>query len=421
MKKIIDFENNLRLVYDKMPSIRSLSIGVFVNTGSINEDDDQKGISHFIEHMVFKGTKTRSAFQIAEEMEANGVNINAYTSKLITAYYTVSTDEHSEKCFDILSDILFNSTMTNENLDKERNVIIEEINMCEDDPEDLCFELLSLAQYGENNISSPILGYVDSVKGFNKEDCDRYMRDYYTSDNIIISVAGSFDEEKIVELVKKYFVKNFVNTKSIKAKEKVVKAKGKFLKKIKPIEQANVGIAFSSFPYGDSKHAAQTLITSLLGGGMSSRLFQKVREDLGIVYTIYTAVMQYRKNAHLCIFFATNPSTVELAATEIKKELQIFIKNGITESELRKGKEQLKSNLVLGVESSAAVMRLNGRSIFLEDECFNLDKRLEDINNITLEDANQVIRDIFEEKKASIGYIGKKTNKNLLEIFNEKG
>jgi predicted Zn-dependent peptidase len=205
MNKIIKFDSGLTLAVTPMSNTRSLSIGVFVETGSINETPENNGISHLIEHMVFKGTATRNAYDIADEMESIGANINAFTSKNMTAYYTVSTDEYARQCIDILSDIYLNATFTEENLQREKGVIVEEINMTEDNGEDLCFELVSKAHFKDSPLALPILGTAETVNAINYKMIKDYMSRFYTADNTYIVMTGNISESAAVELVKEFF------------------------------------------------------------------------------------------------------------------------------------------------------------------------------------------------------------------------
>ena len=209
-----EFNNGLRLIMNKMEGLMSVSTGVFVKTGSANESEKDNGISHFIEHVMFKGTEKRTAFEISEHIDRIGGQINAYTSKEVTCYYTKSTAEHVETSIEILSDIFFNSKFDKEELEKEKGVVIEEINMCEDSPEDICLDLLAESYYGKEGFGRTILGPVKNIKKFSREDVLAYMNRYYTADNVVISVAGNIDLKETEQLVEKYFADNFKVFKS---------------------------------------------------------------------------------------------------------------------------------------------------------------------------------------------------------------
>jgi predicted Zn-dependent peptidase len=417
MSKIITFPNGLRLWLKSMKNTRSVSIGVFVGAGSMHETPENNGVAHFIEHMVFKGTTKRTAYQIVDEMEHFGIQINAFTSKNMTAFYTVAIDEYAEKCMDMLSDLYYNATFTDENIHKEKGVVLEEISMSEDDPEDLCMELLCKAHFGNDQLAMPILGNAESVKSFDRAAIKEFMQKYYTSDNTLISVVGNISPENAVELVKKYFeINGEYILPAVIAKGKA-KPQKQFLKKTKDIEQANIGISFPSYSLSDKQSSTASLITSMLGGGMSSRLFQKIREELGLVYNIYANDFQYVTDGYINIFFATNPSTAKQALLAIREIILKVIEEGFSQDELEKSKAQFKSALILAAESSAYQMRAGGKYGILTNKEFNLDKKLKDIERVTPEEISKALKYIFNLNDASISYVGKEIDGDLRQLF----
>lgn len=417
MSKIITFPNGLRLWIKSMKNTRSVSIGVFVGVGSMQENPENNGVAHFIEHMVFKGTSKRSAYQIVDEMERFGIQINAFTSKNMTAFYTVSVDEYAEKCMDMLSDLYYNATFTEENIQKEKGVVLEEISMSEDDSEDLCMELLCKAHFGNDQLAVPILGNADSVKGLDRAAIKEFMNKYYRSDNTLISVVGNISAESVIELIKKYFeINGDYNLPAIITKGKA-KPQKQYLKKTKDIEQANIGISFPSYSLSDKQSSTASLVTSMLGGGMSSRLFQKLREELGLVYNIYANDYQYVTDGFINIFFATNPSTAKQALLAIREVILKVIEEGFTADELQKSKAQFKSAVILAAESSSYLMRAGGKYGILTNKEFNLDKKLNDIEKVTPEEIAKALKYIFNLKAASISYVGKETDGDLLQLF----
>ncbi len=417
MSKIITFPNGLRLWIKPMKNTRSISIGVFVGVGSMQENVENNGVAHFIEHMVFKGTSKRSAYQIVDEMERFGIQINAFTSKNMTAFYTVSVDEYAEKCMDMLSDLYYNATFTEENIQKEKGVVLEEISMSEDDSEDLCMELLCKAHFGNDQLAVPILGNADSVNGLNRDAIKEFMDKYYRSDNTLISVVGNISAENAIELVKKFFeINGDYNLPAIITKGKA-KPQKQYLKKAKDIEQANIGISFPSYSLSDKQSSTASLITTMLGGGMSSRLFQKLREELGVVYNIYANDYQYVTDGFINIFFATNPSTAKQALLAIREVILKVIEEGFSADEMQKSKAQFKSAVILAAESSSYLMRAGGKYGILTNKEFNLDKKLNDIEKVTPEEIAKALKYIFNLKAASISYVGKETEGDLLQLF----
>ncbi len=416
MDRIYKFSNGLRLALCPMAHTRSVAIGVFVGAGAANETKEISGISHFTEHMLFKGTSKRSAFDIANEMESVGAQINAFTARHMTCYYTISTDEHTEHCMEVLSDIFFNSTLLDEEIDKERNVILEEISRDEDDPEDVCNEGLASVFYGDTSMGRPILGSRYNVNNFKSQDIKKYLENYYVPNNTILSIAGSFKVEDVIALASKYFEINFVSAGVVKDIEQSETYSAFFYKK-KATEQANVAFAFPSYSFSHHKREVVSLISNIFGGGMSSRLFQNVRERHGLAYDVYSIVSADKYNGAFSIYVGTNPKTAVKATEAIKEEIDKLRKSGISNQEFNKGIQQLKTNLVLGSESSLSLMRANGRNMIMMGEMFDVDKRLEAINSITLNDINKAIEDIFNYEKVSASYVGPEEGADVFSII----
>lgn len=419
MSKIITFPNGLRLWVKPMKTTRSLSIGVFVHAGSMNEDDQNNGIAHFIEHMVFKGTNNRTSYQIVETMERFGIQINAFTTKALTAFYTVSVDEYADKCLDMLSDLYYNATFKEEHMQKEKGVVLEEISMSEDDSEDLCMELLTKAHYGDDIMARPILGTVETVKSFTTDTIKEFREKYYRPDNTLISIVGNITIDNARALIEKYFeINGNYNLPSIVTKGKATPQKH-FLKKFKDIEQANVGISLPSYCLADKQSTTSNLIASMLGGGMSSRLFQRIREELGLVYNIYANDIQYVADGYLNIFFATNPVSVKKALLAIREVLLQLQKEGFNNDEIEKSKAQFKSAIILAAESSAYLMRAGGKYSLLMGKEYSLDKKLKEVEKVELKELNESLSYMFDIKEASISYVGKEIQGDLLKLFIE--
>lgn len=398
------FDNGLRLVVNKIEGLFSVSVGVLVKTGSVNEDEKNNGISHFIEHTVFKGTKKRSAFEISDFIDGIGAQINAYTSKETTCYYTKSTQEHLEDSIEVLSDIFFNSVFDKEELEKEKGVIIEEINMSEDTPEDLCFDLLAESYYGENGLGRTILGPIKNIKRFSKKDVEDYMDKYYTSDNVVISVAGNVDVEKAEELVEKYFSLFGKRTKSAPQVKTEINGKKSLFKK-KKLEQSHICLCFPSVKLGDDIADALNVAVTVLGGGMSSRLFQKIREEMGLSYNVYAYPSLYCNSGVTEIYAGVNTSLRDRAFSEIIKQIEIFNK-GVTEKEFSRAKEQIKSGVIMGQESTVSQMFLYGKSLLLLNEAYDFEKKIRDLNNVTIKDVNRAIKNHFDISKCAVSTVG---------------
>lgn len=407
MNQLKTFENGLKLAVVETAGLFSVACGVLVKTGSANESAEENGISHFIEHTMFKGTEKRSAFEISDFVDRTGGQINAYTSKQMTCYYTHSTKEHLEDSLEILSDMFFNSKFDKTELGKEKGVVIEEINMSEDTPEDLCLDILSESYFGQEGLGQTILGSAKNVRSFDRDAIMKYMDKYYTADNVVIAVAGNVNAAEAEELVRKYFADNFTRLKSAPQKQyKPVKPVN--LKKIKKIEQSHIGICMPAIKINDDRRDALTIANVILGGGMSSRLFQKIREDMGLCYTVYSYLSAYAETGVLEVYAGVNTASRDVALSAIAEEIRKFKRDGITEREFLRGKEQLKSSLILGQESVTGQMQLFGRYALFSDKLFDFEERLKSINAITFDDVQAVIKDFFDLEKASSATVGSK-------------
>ena len=401
------FNNGLKLVINKMEGLVSASIGVLVKTGSINEKAEENGISHFIEHVMFKGTNKRSAFEISDYIDRIGAQINAFTSKEMTCYYTKSTGEHMADSLEVLSDIFFNSKFDKEELEKEKGVVIEEINMCEDSPEDICLDLLAESYYGSEGLGKTILGSIKNIKSFNEKNVRDYISRYYTADNVVISMAGDIDVELAEKLVKDYFADKFTVFKSdSQVKTSLVKPQN--LYKSKRIEQSHIGFAMRSYVAEDKLSDAFGIANIVLGGGMSSRLFQKIREELGLCYSIYSYASQYKDNGIVEIYSGVNTSSRDLATNAIVEEVLKLKKDGITEQEFKRGKEQIKSAFIFSRESTAQQMLLYGKYLLFLNKEYDYQKRVKEIENVSISDVFSAIEGSFDILNCATATVGTK-------------
>lgn len=400
------FDNGLRLVVQNLEGMLSVSAGVLVKTGSINEDEDNNGISHFIEHNLFKGTNKRSSFEISDYIDRIGAQINAFTSKELTCYYTKSTAEHLEDCIEVLSDIFFNSVFDKQEMEKEKGVIIEEINMSEDTPEDICLDVLAESYYGKTGLGRTILGTSKNIRKFNKEYIKDYMSKYYTADNVVIAIAGNIKPNEAEKLAEKYFASLFTNLKSVPQFNQTTHSVNN-LYKFKKIEQAHLGLCMSGLKYGDKNTDALSIANTIFGGGMSSRLFQKIREELGLAYSVYSYASQYKNSGVVEIYAGVNSDKKDLAYEAIINEIKKFRKEGITEQEFIRGKEQLKSAFIFSRESTASQMLLYGKYLIFMDKEYDIDEKLKNLENVTIKDVQNIIEQIYQVDGISTSLVGK--------------
>lgn len=397
-------DNGLRLVVNQMSGLMSVTMGILVHTGASVESDKEDGISHFIEHMMFKGTQKRTAFKISDEMDRIGAQMNAFTGKDLTCYYAKSTTGHAEEAFEILADLFLNSTFPEDEMSREKGVIIEEINMNEDTPDDLCLDMLSRAYYGERGYGRNILGPRKNVEGFTRDDIKSYMQRRYCSDNIVISMAGNIDINIAEAMVEKYFAgiqKCCCSKTDVK-----VELQAKSLYKTKDIEQVHIGIAFPSVKRYDKLFDATQIMNAILGGSMSSRLFQTVREELGLAYTVYSYISTYCETGTLAVYAGVNAEKYKQSAEAIYSCVNDLRKKNISEEEFLRGKEQLISSQIFAQESTSSQMLLFGKELLYRGRVYNFEDRVNKISSVTLKDVLDAIDVNFDDKFKAVSLVG---------------
>jgi predicted Zn-dependent peptidase len=413
MFKKTTLDNGLRIVSEKIPYVRSVSIGVWIGTGSRNENKINNGISHFIEHMLFKGTEKRSAKEIAESIDNIGGQLNAFTGKECTCYYTKTLDTHIEIAVEVLSDMLFNSVFAKKDIDIERKVILEEIGMYEDSPEELVHDILSETVWNGNSLGYPILGTQESLGNMDQETIGEYLKQNYTPYNSVISVAGNFDDDKLVDIIKKYFGKWDLKKSEGRDFEKAEFISDSKIKE-KETEQVHICMGFNGIEHGNDKLYTLLAVNNIFGGGMSSRLFQKIREEKGLVYSIYSYPSSYRNAGLFTIYAGMKPEHMPKVSGMIIDEINKLLKNGISKDDLEKSKEQLKGNFILGLESTSSRMNSIGKSELMLERIFSPEEVLEKIDEITMKSVDEIISKIFRLDKMSFTAVG--NIKNEIDI-----
>lgn len=384
----------MRIVLENIPTVRSVAIGVWIGTGSRSEHPEINGVSHFLEHMFFKGTKTRSARDIAESFDQIGGQVNAFTSKEYTCYYAKVLDEHSNQALDVLADMFFNSAFDEEELAREKNVVYEEIKMYEDTPDDIVHDLLGKAVYGDHPLGYPILGTEETLKTFNGDSLRSYMEKMYIPENVVISVAGNVDDSFIKE-VEKYFG---TYTSSYDAHQYVQPAfHTSHIARKKDTEQAHLCLGFEGLPIGGKDVYSLIVLNNVLGGSMSSRLFQEVREQRGLAYSVFSYHSSYRDSGLVTIYGGTGSNQLDVLYDTIQDTLTELTDTGITAKELANSKEQLKGNLMLSLESTNSRMSRNGKNELMLGHHRSLDEILDLVNNVTIDSVNSLARSIFKD------------------------
>jgi predicted Zn-dependent peptidase len=393
--KINKLSNHLRYASDYMPDVESVSIAVFVASGSRNENIKNNGISHFLEHMAFKGTKTRNATQIAEEFDNIGGRINAYTSREKTVYYVKVLKEHAEFAVEFLSDILQNSVFDQSEMNKERGVILQEIAMTNDTPDDIIFDYFQETAFPNQPLGRSILGPESNIKNFDRSYLVDYVNKNYHNSNICITSAGNLTEDDFANYVKKYFTN--LNSGEISNSKKSNYIGGDFRKEKTELEQINLLLGFKSSSYLDDDFYIAQILSSILGGGMSSRLFQEVREKRGLAYSIYAFNLAYQDNGLFGIYAGTTPEqTNELI--EVTMEELIKSTQKIEDIELIRAKNQVKSSLIMSLENTNSRCQKLGNNILNHNKIISNKDIINKINNINIDELINYSSNLIKQK-----------------------
>lgn len=406
MYKIHTLDNGLTIVGEEIPYLKSITLGVWVNAGSRIESEKLSGISHFIEHMLFKGTKNRTSKEIASTIDNLGGQINAFTSKECTCYYVKLLDEHIDIGLDILSDMFLNPLFDKEDIEKERQVILEELKMYEDSPEDLVYDLLMEGVYKTDALGGNIIGTKESLDNMNREIISDYFKKYYVASNSVISISGNFKFEEIVKLIEEKF-KN-LNKGDVNLEITTPEFHPCFIAKNKDTEQVNLAISLKAIPLEDREDAyALSIINNIFGGSISSRLFQNIRENKGLVYSIYSAPSLYRKSGELGIYASMSNENLKKVYNLVLEEIDNIRENHLTEEEIRESKEQLKGSYILGLESTSSRMMSIGKSMLLTKKVKDPNDIIESINNIEKARIDLIIDKVFNKENIGICIVGR--------------
>jgi predicted Zn-dependent peptidase len=395
----------LRIITEQMPSVRSAAIGIWVNVGSRDEVASQTGSAHYLEHLLFKGTKNRSALDISSTIDAVGGEMNAFTSKEVTCFYTRVLDTSVPEAIEVLVDMITSATITSVDVDQERQVVLEEIAMRDDDPADIVHEQFSRALYGDAPLGRSILGTVENISSLSRRSIHGFYRRYYTPDRLVVAVAGNIDHASIVKQIRKAFNLGgfdlggeetpYVPTK-VKTK---VSHSGGFVKFDKTTEQANLVIGVPGLDRADERRYIQSVFNAALGGGMSSRLFQEVREKRGLVYTVYSFGQQFQDAGMAGVYAGCSPKNLEQVTQVITDVLDEVALNGITEAELVKAKGQVSGGMVLGLEDTSSRMSRIARSEMNHGYVPSVSQVLERISAVTLEEVHTLAHHLWSQER----------------------
>lgn len=406
MYKTHKLDNGLTIIGEEIPYLKSISLGVWINAGSRIEDEKISGISHFIEHMLFKGTKHRSSKEIASEIDNLGGQINAFTSKECTCYYVKLLDSHIDIGIDILSDMLINPLFDKNDIEKERAVIIEELKMYEDSPEDLAYDLLTENIYVNNPLGMNIIGTTKSLDKINQDELLDYFNKYYVPNNAVISISGNFNFDEMVKKIEEKF--GIWKEKKVSIEVEKAEFNPCFIAKNKDIEQVNIAISLEAIGEENVEQAyALAVINTVFGGSISSRLFQKIREEEGLVYSIYSSQSLYKKCGEFGIFASMGIENLEKVYSLILKEIKNMKENYLTEKEIKESKEQLKGSYILGLESTSSRMMAFGKSMLLNKNVKTTEDILKLIDDVNKDTVNKVIDKVFNVDKLGVCIVGR--------------
>lgn len=403
--------NGLRVLCEQLPHLRSVSMGVWVKAGSVLEREHENGLSHLIEHMAFKGTGRRSAKQIAQEMDAVGGYLNAATSKLCTCYYAKVIDENLPLAADILSDIVRFPAIDPKELDKERNVVLEEISMTDDSPEDVAYDLIASAMFGKQPLGQTILGPRELIASYTREDILAFRARHYSPMNTCVAIAGNFDLNQVKDLMAQRFG-DWTGGAGEIFPVNAVNQRPQTLTADKDTEQAHICLGYRGKPLGDADAYPMAVFNSILGGGMSSRLFQRIREESAMAYSVYSAPSAYPHCGDFTIYAAVSPRNVKTVLAQIDEETSLLVREGATQEEFDMAKAQLKGGFILGQESAYNRMNSMGSNMALMNRVITTDETIRRIEAVTPEDVRRVAAETLGGPRSQ-AFVGKKIAKYL--------
>lgn len=405
--------NGLRVIMERMPSLRSVSIGVWVKAGSMLELPQENGLSHLMEHMAFKRTQTRSARQLAEEMDAIGGHMNAATSKLYTVYYAKVTDTDLEKAVDLLADITCRPLIDPQDLAKEKNVVAEEIAMVDDSPEDTVYDLLNEALYQGQSLAMPITGTREQIAAYTQADLAAFRSKHYTPANAVIAVAGHFKVDTFVAMLEQHFG-GWHGTTEADFPPNRANAQPVSLARDKRSEQTHLCLGYEGIHHEDPRKYAMMALNALFGGGVSSRLFQRVREEKGLVYSIYSAPSSYPGCGDFAVYAAAAPRSAARVVHEVLDEGDRLLKEGISEQELAQAKAQLRTGFVLSQESAYSRMSSLGTQALLRSKVTLPAQTLRGIDRATVKAVMALAKQLFSQQP-SMAVVGRNADRLISE------
>jgi len=402
-KEVLD--NGLTILTEQMPHVRSISLGIWLKIGSRSEAQEVNGVAHFIEHLLFKGTSHRTAEEIARQVDSIGGHLDAFTAKETICYSTKVLDEHLPIAFDILSDLLLNPKFDPGDMEKERGVILEEIKMVEDTPDDLVHEIFIQNFWKDQPLGRPILGTKQTVSRLDRGKVTDFFQEFYTPDDIVVSAAGNLEHQAVVDLVQEKF--GAVKTRRNGYLEVPAHTHSRItIRNKKELEQVHICLGVPSYSLSHEDRYACYILNTILGGGMSSRLFQNIREKQGLVYAIFSGLNSYRDTGCLSIYAGTSLETVEKVVDLVIEEFRNLKKGPVDNEELRRAKDHLKGSLMLSLESTSSRMSNLARQELYFGKYFSLDEMISCIEKVSGEEVQQLANTFFDTRHIALTVLG---------------
>jgi predicted Zn-dependent peptidase len=396
--------NGLRIVTERMPHVRSVSIGVWLARGSRHESAEQGGIAHFVEHMLFKGTTTRSAEDIAQTVDSIGGQMDAFTAKEYASYYFKVLDEHLPLAVEVLSDIVMNPAFADDDISREKKVVLEEIKMVEDTPDDLVHELFTENLWPGHPLGRPILGTKETVESFTREGLRRYFANVYAAPNLIVSAVGNIEHTRVRDLVERAF--GGLSGTGEQRREAPPQVVPSTVIRNKDLEQSHVCLGTGSYRQDHAERYSSYVLNTILGGSMSSRLFQNVREKRGLAYAVFSGLSAYRDAGSMTIYAGCANDAVGELIDVVITELRRMKDEPLGDDELRRAKDHLKGSLMLNLESTSSRMSHLARQEIYFDRQFSLDETLEGVERVSVDDIQRVARDLFSSDSLAATVLG---------------
>ncbi len=393
--QLTTLNNGLRIVTCSRPNTETVSLGIWIKTGSAYEDEKINGISHFLEHMVFKGTKNRTSLQISEEIENVGGQNNAYTSREFTAFYAKMLKDDTELALDVISDLILNPTFPEEELVKEREVVVQEIKQTIDSPDDIIFDYFQGKAFPDQPLGRSILGPTEKVRSFDGQALQNYLKTNYAAENIVVCAVGNLEHEKFVEMCRQRLSGLQPDVSFTAQPQKYV---GGFYVEKRDIEQTHVVLGFEGFDYNSDHYYPAMIFSTLFGGGMSSRLFQEIREKLGLVYTVYGFANSHTQTGISGIYAGTTADELQKLLPVVAQEIKKVCYDKVDIKELNRAKAQIKASMLMALESSSSTSEVIARQMLLFDRVLPIKEMVEKIENVTLDDIRDTATRIFSSK-----------------------